>query len=63
MPRTLVWILALRGPAAQLCDDEAMLTVEKYERVLARHDVPDECVGCTLDALAQRFPAPKEMVG
>ncbi len=60
---TLVWISALRGPEPQLCDDEAMLTVEKYERVLARHDVPDECAGCTLDALAQRFPAPKEMGG
>lgn len=58
MPRTLVWISALSGPAPQLCDDEAILTVEKYERVLARHDVPDECAGCTLDALAVRFPAP-----
>ncbi len=58
MTRTLVWISALRGPAAQLCDDDAMLTVEKYERVLARHDVPDECADCSLDALAVRFPAP-----
>lgn len=55
---TLVWISALRGPAPQICDDESMLTVEKYERVLARHDVPDECVGFSIDALAVRFPAP-----
>lgn len=60
MTRTFVWISDLRGPAPQLCDDEAMLTVEKYERVLARHDVSDECAGCTLDALAVRFPAPNE---
>lgn len=57
--RTFIWMSALRGPAPQLCDPEAMLTVDKYERVLARHDVPDECAGCTLDALAVRFPAPQ----
>lgn len=58
---TFVWISALCGPEPQLCDDEAMLTVEKYERVLARHYVPDECVGFSIDALAVRFPAPKEI--
>ncbi len=56
MTRTLVWVSALSGPAPQLCDDEAMLTTRKYQRVLAEHQCDED--GWSLYALAMRYPAP-----
>lgn len=53
------WIKGPRGPAPTRCDDETILALRKYSRVLIEHPIPDDCAVCPLDALALRFPAPE----
>jgi len=54
-----LWIAGARGPAPARCDDESIMTVRKYQRVLAEHKLSDDLARLPLDALAQRFPAPE----
>ncbi len=41
------------------CDDESIMTLRKYERIMAEHKLSDDLARLPLDALALRFPAPE----
>lgn len=57
MTTRFLWIAGPRGPMPTRCDDESIMTVRKYERILAEHKLSDDLARLPLDALALRFPA------
>lgn len=59
MTTYFVWVRGPKGPAPSRCDDESIMTLRKYERILAEHKLSDDLARLPLDALALRFPAPE----
>ena len=59
MTTRFLWIAGPRGPMPARCDDESIMTVRKYQRILAEHILSDGLATAPLDALALRFPAPE----
>ena len=39
MTTRFLWIAGLRGPMPTRCDDESIMTVRKYQRILAEHKI------------------------
>lgn len=58
MTTHFVWIAGPRGPMPTRCDDESIITLRKYSRVLVEHELSNDMDRLSLDALALQFPAP-----